>query len=60
MKVVVYECPIPGGGTERTEISPEEAIKLQREAALQHGCCYVNDKEALEDFMTIHWAWKEE
>lgn len=55
-----YDTPDIDGETIHIVITTEEAIKRQKEAALQYGCCYVNDKEALEDFIVIHWAWKEE
>lgn len=40
-------------------ISREDAIRIQREAvARSHPeFNYSSDEQALEDFMTIHWAW---
>jgi hypothetical protein len=39
------------------KITEEEAILQQKLAAAQTGHVYDDDKEALADFMTIHWAW---
>ena len=41
-------------------ITREEAISAQKMAGEAKGYTYANDKMALEDFMTIHWAWKED
>jgi hypothetical protein len=35
----------------------EEAIERQKAAALSKGYVYTSDEKALEDFMTVHWAW---
>ena len=39
------------------EITVAEAIKHSKLAAQQRNYTYINDGDALEDFMTIHWAW---
>jgi hypothetical protein len=35
---------------------PEEAIRIQREAAREMGVEYDSDEEALEDFISVNWA----
>jgi len=42
-------------------ISIEEAIQRQRLACVQRKGydIYESDERALDDFMVIHWAWKE-
>lgn len=69
MKYVVFEEPdriedqdgnfVPVDAV--VHISIEEAIRRQRKAAKQHKGYdpYKSDKEALDDFIVIHWAWIE-
>jgi len=40
-------------------ITLEEAVARQRAAAASSrpDFSYANDQEALDDFMSIHWAW---
>lgn len=40
-------------------ITVKEAIARQNQAALLRGHNYKSDKEALDDFIAIHWAWIE-
>jgi hypothetical protein len=37
-------------------VTKETAIKYQKKVALSHSYTYKSDKDALEDFLTIHWA----
>lgn len=37
-------------------ITVNEAISIQRAAALRHNYEYIFDHDALEDFMVVHWA----
>lgn len=57
--MVIYDEPDSNGGNKRVEITEEEAIRRQKEAAKNKSFTYRNDNEALEDYITIHWAWKE-
>lgn len=39
---------------------PEEAIRIQREVAMEMGVEYDTDDETLEDFVAVNWAvWVE-
>ena len=59
--MIVYEEPDENGGDRKVSLTEEIAIKTQQEVALKaNGFVYKNDEDALADFMTIHWAWKEE
>ena len=58
--MIGYEEPDGNGGNRKVSLTEEIAIKTQQEVALKaNGFVYGNDEEALADFMTIHWAWKE-
>lgn len=50
----------PGDAEAKTHVtrscSIAEAVAMQRAAGARHGHYYVNDREALEDFLVIHWA----
>ena len=54
--MIAYDCPARG---EVVRITEEAAIAHQRAAGLQRGHRYLSDAEALEDFLTVHWAWAE-
>ncbi len=60
-KKVVYNEPKERGINHyRKELCIEEAIDTQKEVAGRRGCLYNSDDEALDDFLSIHWAWIEE
>lgn len=40
-------------------ISETDAISQSKEYAASKGFSYINDQEALEDFIILHWAWEE-
>lgn len=59
--MIVYDEPDwEWGGTIRVRITREEAITRQKKAAALKGYTYPSDEDALQDFMTVHWAWEEE
>ena len=58
--MIIYEEPDENGKNIRVRITEEEAIEITKEKAFMNGHIYKNDDQALVDFMTIHWAWKEE
>lgn len=37
-------------------ISTDLAIQYQKKCAVLNNCSYINDEEALIDYMNIHWA----
>lgn len=37
-------------------ISIEEAVKIAKAVAATKGYTYSSDQDALEDFVTVHWA----
>ena len=41
-------------------ITHDEAVARQKVAAARRGYVYDTDTDALDDFMTIHWAWEKE
>lgn len=53
----VEPSDIDGSSPVYTTISRETAIKMQHAFAktLEHS--YESDEQALQDFMTVHWAW---
>lgn len=55
--VVVYAEPGPGGEDIIVRVPVADAIRQQREAATVRGVVYGSDAEALQDFLTVHWAW---
>lgn len=56
-EIIEFVEPHPIDGAHCTvSISKYDAIKYQRRAAKANGFKYEDDEEALEDFMTIHWA----
>lgn len=60
MKWVVYDDPDVNGRNIRERISVESAIAQAKEVAGRDGFVYKSDQEALDDFLTIHWAWIKE
>ncbi len=51
-KVLIYNEPLLLGGHCTIELTEQEAINIAKGA---HA--YEDDALALEDFITIHWAW---
>ena len=39
-------------------IEEREAITIALRVAENHGYTYASNQQALDDFMTIHWAWR--
>jgi len=56
--MIVYDTPAPDG-TQRTRITEKEAIRQMKELAAKKGHRYSDDTDALDDFLVIHWAWRE-
>lgn len=57
---IVWEDPTLDGGVRRTELTQEEAISMQKDfARTLYNYQYESDNEALADFMTVNFAWKE-
>lgn len=55
---VVWEEPVDGKIV-RQEITIEEAVSRQRAAARRKNYEYESKELALDDFLTIHYAWVE-
>ena len=56
MRVVEWVEPGCRGKVARMRICEAEAVRRQREVAATKSYDYVSDAEALEDFLTVHWA----
>lgn len=60
MKRVYWSEPWYGPGELPVDVelscSPEHAINLAKNVAVKRGHTYLNDKEALDDFLVVHWA----
>ena len=56
---VVWNEPDENGNNIRQEITIEEAVSRQRTAARRKNYEYESKELALDDFLTIHWAWVE-
>lgn len=41
-------------------ITEAEAVAYQRKAGRLRNYEYQSDADALDDFMVVHWAWKQE
>jgi len=42
------------------KVTVDYAIQFAKLAAEQMSFYYENDEQALQDFLTVHWAWIEE
>lgn len=60
MKKVVFEEPDFMGGTNKIEMSVEDAVLEQKKIALSHGVHYLYDQDALDDFCEANLAVLEE
>lgn len=58
-KVVFDESDLFGGGNKK-ELSIQEAVKRQKKTAEMNNYYYLDDKDALDDFLVTNWAWIEE
>ena len=41
-------------------ITAKEAVARAKATAAKHGYTYDSDTDALEDFMTVNWAWEKD
>lgn len=57
--MIVYNTPDEVGNNVVIRVTEDEAISLQKKAADRKGFIYDSDLDALEDFLTVHWAWRE-
>ena len=58
LKMIVYNDYTPEGNI-IIKITEDEAIRQSKEYAAKYGYIYRNDREALDNFIVINWAWKE-
>lgn len=56
--MITYASQDELGNPIEVSITREEAIIAQRKAAATYEHIYDSDEEALNDFMTVHWAWE--
>lgn len=56
-RLCVWIEPGPDGESVLQRCTVEEAIAVQRAVARAANFCYVDDHEALEDFLVTNWAW---
>jgi len=57
---IKYQQPSPNTNeVEEIILTREEAIRIQREyvAKVRPDFTYKSDEEALEDYITVNWAW---
>ncbi len=65
LKFIAYDEPLFDQttgehiGNKVKALTEQEAIKIQKEtvAKVRPSFSYKDDKEALEDFITVNWAW---
>lgn len=58
MDIVIHEEPSDNGKVVRVERTTEEAIAYQKAAAAAlKDFQYESDQQALDDYVTVHWAW---
>jgi len=55
MRYLEY-CEPYEDGTNVIRVTVEEAIKATKTTAYRHGYTYLNDEEALQDFIANNWA----
>lgn len=69
MKRVVWEEPWPGEDSNgpctvpmRCSMATEDAVKVARRAVvlMRPDLPIPSEKDLLEEFITVHWAWLEE
>lgn len=56
MQNLQYCEPDGENNTRVIRVSVEEAIKQSKTNAYRHGYTYLNDEEALQDFIAVNWA----
>lgn len=58
MKMIRFASPSPyhDDRTLVTTMLPEDAIREQRQKALDKGREYRSDEQALDDFIVVNWA----
>jgi hypothetical protein len=58
---LIYQVPGDNDETITIRVTAAEAIAQQRAtaASVRPDFSYESDEQALEDFITIHWAWWE-
>jgi len=54
--MLIYHEPDEQGNDITIRVSEEEAIRQSKLYATKKGYVYKNDREALIDFIVIHWA----
>jgi len=54
---VEWDDPGPVEGNIHYKITVQEAIERAKRLGKSCGCPYKNDADALQDFITINWAW---
>jgi hypothetical protein len=55
---VAWDEPDEHGGNRHCFITQDEAINRARAVADAEGYVYKTAQAALEDFLTVHWAWE--
>lgn len=62
MKWVKWIEPFDGYGAEalHCKVSIENAIASAKRSAASRGYAYIRDEDALNDFITVHWAYIED
>jgi predicted patatin/cPLA2 family phospholipase len=59
-KMLQYSEPDEYDNVKVVRVHPADAIKKMKHHAYQHDFAYIDDYEALEEFIILHWAeWVE-
>jgi len=59
--ILQYTVPDEQDNPKIVRVHPADAIKQMKSYAYQHGFTYVDDADALQDFIAVNWAyWVEE
>jgi hypothetical protein len=56
MQIVEYHEPDKHGNDVTVQLTIDEAIRRAKRVAVLHAYTYRSDREALDDFLTVHWA----
>ena len=57
MKYLQYHEPDENDNIRIIRVTIEEAIEIMHEYSSRNDFVYQNDDEALEDFITVNWAY---
>lgn len=59
-RMIRWREHIPPGINSIISATAEECVRVQRLRAAEHNHTYISDQSALDDFMSVNWAWYED